>query len=63
VTVKKNGSFKERLKEKVAGLFERAGRKLLELWWVDFAFAVAGALLLLLVVRLRRRDEEDDESV
>ncbi len=63
LTVKRNGSLKDKVKEKVAGLFERAGRKLLELWWIDFAFAIAGALLLLLVVRLRRRDDDTDESL
>ncbi len=61
--VRKSGGLKERVKEKVAGLFERVGHKLIELWWLDFAFAVAGALLLLLVVRLRRRGEEADESL
>ncbi len=61
--MKKSGGLKERIKAKVAGFLEKTGKKLIELWWVDFAFAVAGTLLLLLVVRLRRHGEEDDDTV
>ncbi len=63
MTVKRNGSLKDKVREKVVGLFEKIGHKLIELWWLDFAFAVAGALLLLLVVRLRGRDKDTDESL
>jgi hypothetical protein len=63
VTVKRNGGLKDQIKEKVAGFFEWTAHKLIELWWLDFAFAVAGALLLLLVVRLRGRDKDTDESL
>lgn len=48
------------LKSKVANFLEKVAHKLMELWWVDFAFFLAGALILLAVLKLRgERDEEE----
>ncbi len=51
----------QKVKDKIANSLEKVGHKLLELWYLDFAFIIAGMIIIYLAFRLRHHSRRGDE--